>query len=285
MSMSKRLRTLTSGTLGALSRHPVGRVFEPLIYHVNPGPVIVLGNQKAGTSAIAHLLADRCGLSKTVDIPELWPPAMVRILSGRETLSAFARRHPRPFSRELIKEPHLTFLHPQLRELCPHARYVFVVRDPRSNIRSILNRLGVPGRLPAFCIEDYDMPEYWKDVFDPRIWGSDHEHYIGVLADRWRRSAQVYLRQPEEMILLRYEDFLQAKATSIEKLARQLRLTAVRDIAREVDTQFQPRGDHSVPLPEFFGSRNIEMIDRICFHEMARFDYHPGEWPEPRTAP
>lgn len=126
MTMRERLRTLASRALGALSRHPANQVFERLIYHVNPGPVIVLGNQKAGTSAIAHLLADHCGLSKTVDIPELWPPAMLRILSGRETLGAFARRHPRPFSRDLIKEPHLTFLHPQLKDLCPRARYVFV---------------------------------------------------------------------------------------------------------------------------------------------------------------
>ena len=281
MSLGKRLRTRARRALGAVARHPVGRAFERLVYHVNPGPVIVLGNQKAGTSAIAQLLADHCGLSKTVDNPELWPPTMVRILSGRDTLSAFARRHPRPFSRDLIKEPHLTFLHPQLRELCPRARYVFVVRDPRSNIRSILNRLGVPGHLPAFRVEDYEMPEYWKDVFDPRIWGSDHEHYIGVLSDRWRRSAQVYLRQPEEMILLRYEDFLQAKARSIEELAHRLRLTPVHDISGEVDTQFQPRGDHSVPLPVFFGPRNIGMIERICLPEMARFDYHPGEWQEP----
>ena len=276
--MSKRLGTWPRRALGYLPRHRVTQILERFIFTVNPGPIIVLGNQKAGTSAVAHLLADRCGLSKTVDIPELWPPAMIRLLRGEETLKALAGRHPRPFSRDLVKEPHLTFLYPQVGDLCPNARYVFVVRDPRSNIRSILNRLGIPGHLTEFHLEDYEMPEYWKSIFDSRIWGADHQHYVGVLSDRWRRSALVYLRQPEKMILLRYEDFLEAKVQSIERIAHQLGLTPVNDISGKVDIQFQPKGDHSISVLDFFGSRNIEMIDQICLEEMMRFDYRPGEW-------
>lgn len=276
--MKKSWRTWPRRALDHPSRRRIAQLLERFIYSVNPGPIIVLGNQKAGTSAVAHLLADCCGLSKTVDIPELWPPAIIRILQGEEKLAALARRHPRPFSRDLIKEPHLTLIHPQLSELCPDARYVFVVRDPRSNIRSILNRLGIPGDLTELRVDDYAMPEYWKPVLRSGVWGTDHEHYIGILADRWRQAALAYLRQRENMVLLRYEDFLEAKVQAIELLARELGMTPINDISEKVDVQFQPRGDHSISLSEFFGCRHLETIDRICLGQMTHFDYHPGEW-------
>ena len=43
--------------------------FKNLFAVINENPIIVLGNQKSGTSAIAHLLADYGGLSRTIDIP------------------------------------------------------------------------------------------------------------------------------------------------------------------------------------------------------------------------
>lgn len=257
----------------AASDNPVGRRLERALYRVNPEPIIVLGNQKSGTSAIAHLLADSCDLSKTVDIPELWPPAIVRILKGQDSLAALAERHPRRFSRDLIKEPHLTFVVPQVTALWPRARCVFVVRDPRANIRSILNRLRVPGDLTDFDVDDSGIPEAWKPIFDPEIWGTDHRHYIGVLADRWRLAVLAFLRQRDKMVSVRYEDFIAAKAQVIESLAGEVGLTAVRDISSSVDAQYQPRGDHSVSLQTFFGVDHLRMIDEICHEEMRIFDY------------
>ena len=267
-----RLRSAVKRVSGS---NPFSRLLERALYSVNPEPVIVLGNQKAGTSAIAHLLADCCDLSKTVDIPELWPPAIVRILKGQDSLAALAGRHPRRFSRDLIKEPHLTFVVPQVTELWPRARCVFVVRDPRANIRSILNRLRIPGDLTDFDVDDFDMPEAWKPIFDPEVWGTDQRHYIGVLADRWRQAALVYLRQRERMVLVRYEDFIAAKVQVIESLAGELGLTAVKDISSSVDIQYQPQGDHSESLQRFFGSDHIRLIDEICREEMHPFGYGP----------
>ena len=257
------------------SDNPFARRLERAFYKINPEPVIVLGNQKAGTSAIAHLLADCCDLSKTVDIPELWPPAIVRILKGQDSLAALAARHPRRFSRDLIKEPHLTFVAPQVTELWPRARCVFVVRDPRANIRSILNRLRIPGDLTDFEVDDSGMPAAWKPIFDPEIWGTDHHHYIGVLADRWRLAALAYLRQRERMVLVRYEDFIAAKVQVIGSLAGEVGLAAARDISGSVDVQYQPQGDHSVSLEAFFGDAHLRMIDEICQEEMSFFHYRP----------
>jgi hypothetical protein len=255
------------------SDSPLVRRLEHALYRVNSEPIIVLGNQKSGTSAIAHLLADSCDLSKSVDIPELWPPAIVRILKGQDSLAALAGRHPRPFSRDLIKEPHLTFVVPQVTELWPRARFVFVVRDPRANIRSILNRLRIPGDLTDFEVDDSAIPEAWKAIFDPRIWGTDSHHYIGVLADRWRLAALAYLQQREKMVLVRYEDFIAAKVQVIDSIAGEVGLAAVRDISGSVDVQYQPQGDHSVSLERFFGDAHLRMIDEICHEEMRLFDY------------
>ena len=274
--MRRKWKVGLRGAVGRVaSASPLVRRLERSLYRVNPEPIIVLGNQKAGTSAIAHLLANCCDLSKTVDIPELWPPAIVRILKGQDSLAALAARHPRRFSRDLIKEPHLTFVAPQVTELWPRARCVFVVRDPRANIRSILNRLRIPGDLTDFDVDDSGVPDAWKPIFDPEIWGSDQRHYIGVLADRWRLAALAYLRQRERMVLVRYEDFMAAKVQVIESLAREVGLAAVRDISGSVDVQYQPQGDHSVPLERFFGDAHLRMIDEICHEEMRFFGYHP----------
>ncbi|RME38856.1 MAG: hypothetical protein D6788_06610, partial [Planctomycetota bacterium] len=112
----------------------------------HPAPVIVLGNQKSGTTVIAALLAESAGCAVTLDIFfRFRRPVLARLLTGRDSLDRFIRRHPYWFSHPIIKEPSLTFFHDDLRRLFPSARFVFIVRDPRDNIRSILNRLRLPG--------------------------------------------------------------------------------------------------------------------------------------------
>jgi len=78
---------------------------------VNKSAVIVLGNQKSGTSAIAHLLADYGGLSKTIDIPPLWGSLGhgIDIMRGQIEFVSVVKRYKTYFSRELIKEPMMGF--------------------------------------------------------------------------------------------------------------------------------------------------------------------------------
>jgi hypothetical protein len=233
----------------------------------------VLGNQKSGTSAIAHLLADYGGLSKTVDIPESWWPTLKDLLSGTLRLVDFAQRYKHRFSSDLIKEPNFTFLYSQLKELHPKGAFVFIIRDPRDNIRSLLNRVGVPGNVESIEHASLRIPNNWRPLFDADLWALEAEHYIEILAARWNRAADVYLEYPDEMILIRYEDFVADKTGAIERLARDLGLPRVNDISDKVDIQYQQRGDRNVSWEEFFGAENLMRIERMCGGRMTKFGY------------
>jgi hypothetical protein len=249
--------------------------FRSATSKINRSPTLILGNQKSGTSAIAHLLAEYGGLSRTVDIPEIWYPTLQRLVSGELGLLDFASRHKHRFTSELIKEPNLTFLYPQLKELHAEGSFVFVVRDPRDNVRSLLNRMNLPGDREAIDAIHHRIPEAWQIILDSKPWSLETEtkHYIKILGARWNRAADVYLDHSNEMVLVRYEDFVADKEKTIEELAERLGLPQVNDISDKVDTQFQPRGDREISWEEFFGLDNLMRIERVCGTRMQKFGY------------
>lgn len=241
---------------------------------INPAPLIVLGNQKSGTSAIAHLLADYAGLSKTIDIPELWWPTLARLLRGEMHLADLARRYPHRFAAQLIKEPNLTFFYDDVKTVHPMASFVFVVRDPRDNIRSLLNRLSLPGNLTAYSIAEHRLEPAWAVIFDAPLWGWDEvQHYIDVLAIRWNRAVDVYREHADEMVLVRYEAFIADKMGTIEHLAERLGLPRMSDITDRLDIPYQPRGERDVPWEAFFGRENLARIERLCRERMEALGY------------
>lgn len=240
---------------------------------VNPSPIFVLGNQKAGTSAIAHLTADCAGLSKTIDIPESWWPTLESLLTKELSLQTFARRNGHRFSTDLIKEPNFTFFYESLREIHPKGNFVFVVRDPRNNVRSILDRLSLPGSRKKIDGRLEEVPQTWRHLFDRDLWRISGETYIDILAARWRKAASIYLKYEASMCLVRFEDFLDDKVGTIEALASDLGLDTAHDITDRVDVQYQPRGNRDVTWEEFFGTENLRRIERTCHPEMKEFGY------------
>jgi hypothetical protein len=234
--------------------------------------VIVLGNQKSGTSAIASLLADLCGLTKTIDIPALWGERAFAVMSGERTLAQAIEEDPRPFRSELIKEPSMTFFADQVVEAFPTARLVFVVRDPRDNARSLLNRRGLPGDLEQ--LTDELRASLGKRVtVDPRVWGGEGENYVGVLAHRWNLAVDNYSAHAARTRLAKYEDFVDDKLGFLRSLAADLDLEPVADVSGKLDRQYQPAGDRGVTWSDFFGASNLERIERICGERMARLGY------------
>jgi hypothetical protein len=246
---------------------------KSLFARVHTSPVIVLGNQKSGTSAIAHLLADYGELSKTVDIRPLWPPTGIEIMRKRIAFADVVRHHRAYFSTELIKEPMMTFFADQVLEAFPKGRFVFVVRDPRDNIRSLLNRRGIPGNLRE--IEERFIPRspQHRVVVDPTIWGGIDENYVGVLAHRWNKAIDNYLQFSERMTLVKYEDFVADKMAVISRLARQFDISQRGQIAGKLDIQYQPPGNQEISWQAFFGADNLERIERICGSRMKELGY------------
>lgn len=246
---------------------------------LHPAPLFVLGNQKSGTTAIAALLAECAGQEFVHDPLYLRKTRLRDLMAGEPPVAEFARGAPELFKAGVIKDNDFTFLVPELEAAFPKARFVYIVRDPRDNIRSMLNRLQYSGALPDLPDDERDdlrrrLPG-WYEILTGASFGAPGGHYIDVLAERWVRAARAYLEAAGPMTLVRYEEFDVAKRPTIEQLARTLGFAVVRDISASQDKQFQPLGDRSVTWPEFFGP-NLGRIDRICGPYLERFGYRPA---------
>lgn len=252
--------------------------FQTLTAQINPNPILILGNQKSGTSAIAALLAEMTGLSLSLDLrKEIDKPTYHLVKKGELPFSEFVKINKLDFSREIVKEPNLTLFYEELADYFPQSKFVFVIRDPRDNIRSILNRLKIPGNLSKLE-QEYrgEMTPAWDLILDNSWFGLKGENYIEMMAERWNYTADAFLKNQDKIILTRYEEFLKDKSGEMARLAENLGLDRVNDISDKVDIQFQPRGNRNVKWQEFFGNDNLARIDRICSERMKSFDYPPN---------
>lgn len=262
--MKKLLRTTARMKKRALSR----------IARVNMKPIIVLGKEKSGTTAIAALLAHHSNLSVTLDIPQIWGDPEVALFSGVLPIDRFIKKNATAFSRDVVKEPCLTFLYPLLKKFYSSARYVMIVRDPRENIRSVFNRLGFPGSIEKLEERSFnELRRGWQTVLDSSWLGVDAPDVVSMAAERWNRAADVYLENRDEMALVRYEDFLNDKEAVIADLAEILELKKEQEIGPLLDQQFQKKGICGVEPEEFFGRRNLAKIKSICKDRMKSFGY------------
>jgi hypothetical protein len=244
---------------------------------IHPHPLLVLGNQKSGTTAVAALLAEMVDLPVSLDLQrEILHPEIQRVRRGELSFERYVRKNRLDFSRDIIKEPSLTLCYDELAAYFPESRFVMVIRDPRENLRSILQRLRLPGNLER--LDEGAMgalPAAWRLVLDGRWLGLRGDNYIEMLAARWNYTTDLYLRHAERTTLVKFEDFLEDKVGEIRSLAATLGLEERRDITSKVDKPFQPPGDRTVRWPEFFGD-NLPRIEKICGERMKRFDYAPS---------
>lgn len=254
------------------------RAIRSLAAKIHPAPIIVLGNQKSGTTAIAALLAEATGLSVTLDLrKEMTDPVADKVKTGELPIEALVKRNKFDFSRDIIKEPGLSVFYPELVSYFPDARFVMIVRDPRDNIRSILNRLKVPGTVEELTGNHRsEFTRGWDLTFDGTWLGLDGANYIETMAQRWNYIADSYLDNSDQIILLKYETFLSDKVGEISRLAHTFGLEIRFDIAHRIDHQFQPAGDHDVAWVDFFGPVNLARIETICREHMRTFGYDPS---------
>lgn len=243
----------------------------------NEDAIIVLGISKAGTTVIAALLAEYGGLSVTLDFwPRLrHPSVLAAVHDGRMPFPRFVRRFRADFSRDVVKDPHLTFLYPQLAERFSEAKFVMVLRDPRDNIRSILNRVDLPGDRADLSPEDYRrMRPLWEAILKSP-WLDVEGGYVQRLAARWSLGARVYLHNQDHIQLIRYEDFMKDKGAAIVGLAARLGVPQAGRIDDKLDTRYQPRGSREVGWLDFFGRANLDLIESVCEKEANALGYMP----------
>jgi hypothetical protein len=243
-------------------------------------PVIVLGNQKSGTTAIACLLGKACHQVTTID-PFFRIDNSIELrrqLFARETsFDKIINQNKSYFYGQIIKDPNFSFFYPDLVKAFPESKYIFILRDPRNNIRSILNRLKLPGNakyLDPSLLSSFQNTG-WQYVIEGRLPEVEGETYNEKLAHRWNCVANQFLKHRENLTLIRYEDFVQDKVSSISQLAKQVNLLPEQDISQEINVQFQPRGNPNIKWIDFFGYDNLKTIESICAEQMIKFGYTP----------
>lgn len=255
----------------------ISESFKRYTAPVNRAPVFIYGNQKSGTSAIASLLGEATGHSYTIDIFHRFGNLEEKLIRRQISFDKFLSTSKYYFSKKIIKEPTLTLYHHEIKKRYTGARFVFIVRDPRANIRSILNRLNLPGNLKALSSDEKKVIEnispQWKMIMDGGLYGHRGKSYIETLARRYNKMAEVYLKSPSEFILIKYENFSRDKTGAINALARQLSFQLKQDISGLANRQFQPRGRRVDSYYDFFGDENLETIERTCAGCLEVFGY------------
>lgn len=252
----------------------IHRWFTPRLDLSSLSSVLVLGNQKTGSTAIARLLAAIGDLSVSPDLHPLHA-ADVHLPNNPDAVASFVQRMRYYFRREVIKENELTPATGALLTVLPKARPVYVVRHPVHNIRSILDRVGLPGhpqRLDALTLSD----DGWTPIVTSRPLGIDADDHITALARRWNYMTAIYRRHSSRLHRVRYEDFVDDKLNTIRSLASELDIECRRDIRPLLDVAFQPRGAHrSTPPEAFFSANALALIHQECAAGMDLLDYDP----------
>ena len=255
----------------------IKRIYQMKMAHIHPEPVIILGNQKSGTTVIATLLGKATGQKFIID-PLFRIENQIEIKKNlycnKLKFSDFIEENKFYFSFEIIKEPNFTFFFDDVKNYFSLSKFIFIVRDPRDNIRSILDRLKIPGNLSDLDDNQIDnSPPTWQLVLkgkSPNVFGNS---YIEKLAHRWNLAADTYIHYQSDIILIRYEDFILDKKGSIIELAEKINFSVKHDITPYMDKQYQPRGDRQITWLDFFGKDNLKLIEEICSSRMNLFDY------------
>ena len=243
-------------------------------------PIFVLGTQKSGTSVIAALLGHATGLPTTIDLKPISrdSPFPQKVAEGSLDFDELVRRHRWDFSRPIVKEPSLTFVVPFLRTRWPSARMVFVRRDPVQVVRSVLDRLRIPG-----CLRELSdarraaIPPPWRQAFDCRwcergvpggCWTRPRMHYVEEAARRCRIAESIAENElsarPHSTFVVDYDEFRLRRMDIIEELARSLGLDPrPRDRWRsQVDRRYQPAGRNAAASPEEVFGDNLPRLRR-----------------------
>lgn len=231
----------------------------------NKNAVWVFGFQKSGTSAIASLFAKMAGKTATIDSIYLWQPYKFEM--DKNGIAKHVNKYSLDFSRDIIKEPGATFYMPTIDSYFNLDKYIFITRNPYDNIRSILNRLNVPGNKENINLNDINFR--WRHKFS-----NGGKNYVKDLAELWEKANnnQKYMYD-KRCVLVKYEDFRENKIKFIESLLNDFDFEIQNDIADIKDKPFQPKGDANVDIIDFFGLNNIKVINQICGETMLKLGY------------
>jgi hypothetical protein len=248
-----------------------------IIYNpqIEEKPLFIFGNQKSGTTVIAILLSKLSGMSATLDLTkENLYPDYDKLMRENMSFDYFINKNRIDFSKKIIKDPFLALFYNKLRNRYKHAKFIFIIRDPRDNIRSILNRLKLPGTIES--LNEVEFKKYgpgWKLALNNEWLGINSNNIIMQLSHRWNYYYNIYKNNMDNLYLIKYEDFVANKVGIITEICHKFSLPIKNDITHKVNLNYNIKGDNKRSLEKFFGKRNLLEIEKICKEGMNFFNY------------
>lgn len=227
-------------------------------------PVFIIGAPRSGTSLLYAILRKSSVLRHWPgESHEIWEADYHPALRGWESnqLDATdiepdaARRIKRAFflvtgkkHRLIDKTPRNALRVPFVDALFPDARFIYIKRDGRENINSLINAWRTPRYRTYELPEPHSIPgvdpKWWKFVLYPG-WRDDREGPLEVVtAKQWIHSNEHAMNgfagvDPQRWIELRYEDLVDAPVEEVGRVMGFLDLpyeTAVREKASATST-------------------------------------------------
>lgn len=206
-------------------------------------PIFIIGAPRSGTSLLYAILRASSGLANWPgEAHEVWEadyhPALrgwgSNALSAQDVTAQAAARIRRRFflavgsrRRLLDKTPRNSLRVPFIDEIFPDASYVFLKRDGRDNINSLINAWRTPRyrtyRLPEpHAIPGVD-PEWWKFILYPG-WRDDVQGPLEVVcAKQWIASNRGILQASgaipsDRRVDVRYEDLIDQPGPEVARV-------------------------------------------------------------------
>jgi LPS sulfotransferase NodH len=212
-------------------------------------PIFIIGAPRSGTSLLYSILRSAPGLSHWPgEAHEVWEadyhPALrgwtSNVLDASDVTPEAAARIRRRFvlvagsrSRLIDKTPRNSLRVTFIEALFPDATYVWLRRDGRDNVNSLINAWRTPRYRTYELPEPHSIPgvdpRWWKFVLYPG-WRDDVRGPLEVVCARqWTWSNDLALEgscgiAPERWIETRYEDLVDAPEAVCERLLDRLGL-------------------------------------------------------------
>jgi len=241
---------------------------------VNPRLILIVAHPRSGTTAVATLLAKHCGLRAFTQTGP-WTRADADIVTGRRTMAEVIARNRYPFSLDIMSAADAGSFLPQMKAALPEMRVVFLLRDPRDVICSVLERIN-KGDTSTIVVSDLDYRYLQTDWL-----GIIEQDPIRKLALRWNKWLEL-AKSADGVLFRRYEDFLEDKRKFISDLADHLGLPSRFDISGEMDRQMSKHGGDirirgAGRWEEMLPTATARLIEATCRDGMLAFGYLADE--------
>ncbi|UII27792.1 sulfotransferase [Fulvivirga maritima] len=228
--------------------------------------VLVVGCERSGTSAISNLLA-RATKKNILDDPEytwyLYPIIFLQKFTFSLRLFVDINKY------YIVKVPGFATILPYLRYISLFKfRVIYVIRDPRDNVASILERL------------EYDFNGLFLNVAWLRC---SPRNIVETLSYRWNKYLQLCLeyksQHPDEVKIIRYEDFLNDKGSVLKGIADFCELKFdINEIENELDIQYRKRWSSKITGQARYkvdlNPESIKIIERVNEDFIKSFNYN-----------